>query len=85
MARISKMQLNFFLAHWYAFKLPAKTTLRNFPDGGSKIFFLACKGHFLNITTQAKLSFLTQNYLCACIVEGGRGLSFPQANCTMYV
>ena len=24
-----------FLAHWYAFKLPVKTTLRNFPDGGS--------------------------------------------------
>ena len=35
-ARISKIQSKFFLAHWYAFKLPAKTTLRNFPDGGSK-------------------------------------------------
>ena len=37
-ARISKIQSNFFLAHWYAFKLPAKTTLRNFPDGGSRWF-----------------------------------------------
>ena len=24
-----------FLAHWYALKLPAQTTLRNFSDGGS--------------------------------------------------
>ena len=34
-ARISKIQSKNFLAHWYAFKLPAKTTLGNFPDGGS--------------------------------------------------
>ena len=24
-----------FWAHWYGFKLPPKTTLQNFPDGGS--------------------------------------------------
>ena len=30
-----KCNQKIFLAHWYAFKLPAKTTLRNFPDGGS--------------------------------------------------
>ena len=39
-ARISKIQSKFFLAHWYAFKLPDKTTLRNFPNGGSISFFI---------------------------------------------
>ena len=31
-----KCNQKIFLAHWYVFKLPTKTTLRNFPDRGSK-------------------------------------------------
>ena len=48
-ARISKIQSKIFLAHWYAFKLPAKTTLQNFPDGGSKSFYnTTLNGTFAN-------------------------------------